>query len=193
MPWEKSYDETSVLEAAMRAFWAHGYQGTSMNDLIKATGINRGSMYTAFSSKHDLFMQALHYYDEVYRARHLEQIEKDNSPLEAILAAFESAACKPADKETPWGCLLVNTALELSPHDEKVRIFIERSMRHVEDFFLSNIERAKQEGTISASLDSEKTAQSLLGLFLGLRVLTRAQARQPTIDAIVSQAKMLLE
>ena len=193
MPWEKSYDETSVLEAAMRAFWAHGYQGTSMNDLIEATGINRGSMYTAFSGKHDLFMQVLQYYDEVYRARHLEQIETDNRPLEAIFAAFESAATKPADKDTPWGCLLVNSALELSPHDEQVQIFIERSMRHVEIFFLSNIERAKQEGAISTSLDSEKTAKSLLGLFLGLRVLTRAQARQPTIDAIVSQAKILLE
>ena len=59
MPWQKNYDETEVLEKATRAFWTHGYEATSMGDLVKATGINRGSMYAAFPSKRDLFLQVL--------------------------------------------------------------------------------------------------------------------------------------
>ncbi|MGI9316854.1 MAG: hypothetical protein ACR2QW_05955, partial [bacterium] len=71
--------------------------------------------------------------------------------------------------------------------------FVEQSMQQVEQFFFSQIEAAKDQASVNESLDSRATAQALLGLFLGLRVLTRANARQPTIDAITSRAMMLME
>jgi len=192
MPWQKNYDETRVLENAMRAFWAHGYEATSMSDLVKATGINRGSIYAAFPNKHELFMRALEHYDQIYRHGHLQQIAEQHTPVDAIIAVFESAAGKPADKNSPWGCLLVNTALELSPHDPEVGKFVERSLKAVEAFFLERIEEARQDQAVAQSLDSEATAKALLGLFLGLRVLTRAKTDQSTIDAIIFQARMML-
>ena len=140
MPWHKNYDETKVLESAMKAFWSHGYEATSMSDLVAVTGINRGSIYAAFPNKHTLFMRALRHYDEVYRANHLQQIASRYSPRDAIIAVFETAAKKPADKDIPWGCLLVNTALELSPHDPEVSKFIDRSLRSVETFFQERID-----------------------------------------------------
>jgi TetR/AcrR family transcriptional repressor of nem operon len=193
MPWQKNYDQTEVLEKAMKAFWAHGYEATSMSDLVKATGINRGSIYAAFPNKRELFIRALEYYDQVYRRDHLQQIAALNTPREAIIAVFESAACNPPDSGRPWGCLLVNTALELSPHDAEVGAFVDRSLQAVEAFFHCRIESAKQEQSINPELDSNDTASALLGLFLGLRVLTRAKSRQATIDAVISQARMMLE
>jgi TetR/AcrR family transcriptional repressor of nem operon len=192
MPWQKNYNETAVLEKAMRAFWAHGYEATSMSDLVKATGINRASIYSAFPNKHELFMRALEHYDQVYRHQHLQLVAEQQAPLDAIITVFESAARKSGDKNTPWGCLLVNTALELSPHDPEVAHFVDRSLQEVEEFFFSRIEAAKRDGSIGRVLDSDSTAKALLGLFLGLRVMTRAKTRQSTIDAIVFQARMML-
>ncbi|PIV78643.1 MAG: hypothetical protein COW54_08215 [Rhodobacteraceae bacterium CG17_big_fil_post_rev_8_21_14_2_50_63_15] len=63
MPWKRSYVEAEVLEAPMRAFWAHGHQGTSMSDLVAATGLNRGSLYAGFGNKRDLFLLVLKHYD----------------------------------------------------------------------------------------------------------------------------------
>jgi len=80
----------------------------------------------------------------------------------------------------------------LSPHDPEVGKFVDRSLLGVETFFFSRIEAAKQDGSIPAGLDARSTAQALLGLFLGLRVLSRAKTRQTTIDAITSQARMML-
>ena len=192
MPWHKNYDPTRVLESAMKAFWAHGYEATSMNDLVKATGINRGSIYSAFTNKHALFLSTLRHYDTIYRVQHLQRTAEECTPLEAIITVFESAARKPADKTTPWGCLLVNTALELSPHDREIAEFIENSFLGVEAFFFARIKAAKCDGTVKSSLDSRATAQTLLCLFMGLRVLTRADTRQSTIDAITSQVRMML-
>lgn len=192
MPRQKKYDEVKVLESAMKAFWAQGYEATSLNDLVKATGLNRGSLYTAFPHKHALFMSVLKHYDQVYRVEHLQQIGTQHSPRDAIIAVFELAAKRPADCSIPWGCLLVNTALELSPHDPEVREFIEHCLHGVETFFFTQIKAGKQAGEITTTQATQSTAQALLSLFLGLRVLTRAKTRQCTINAVTSQARMML-
>lgn len=193
MPWEKNYNEIEVLEQAMYAFWAHGYEATSMSDLVEATGINRGSIYAAYKNKHTFFMQALRHYDKVHRVDHLNRISQQYAPKDAIIAAFEGAGGNTGRGNAPGGCLLVNTVLELSPHDPEVRDFVDGCLRQVEEFFFSMIEAAKHERTIKRSVESRKTAQALLGLFLGLRVLTRSKPRWPAIDAITSQARMMLE
>ena len=191
MPWHKNYDETEVVENAMKAFWNRGYEATSIDDLVEATGINRGSMYHAFSGKRALFLRALRHYDQIYRAAHLGRIEAEYKPRDAIVAVFEAAARRP-NQDTPPGCMLVNTALELSPHDPEIRRFIDRSMRAVERFFFARIEAAKQEGSIGEALDSRTTARTLLGLLLGLRVLVRANAPRSTTDTVASQAVGIL-
>ncbi len=193
MPWEKSYDETEVLERAMQAFWARGFEATSMSDLVAATGINRGSIYAAYTNKRSLFMRVLRHYDRVYRADHLERIAMRHAPKDAIVAAFDGAARNTGRDGVPGGCLLVNTALELSPHDPEVRDFVDACLREVEDFFRSRIEAAQRDGTIRASIAPRDTAQALLGLFLGLRVLTRSKPRASVIDAITSQARAMLD
>ncbi len=192
MPWQKSYDENEVLEGAMRAFWQRGYQATSMQDLVTATGINRGSIYAAYVNKRGLFMRALEHYDRAYRAAHLAHLGTVHAPLDAIIVSFESAARQAHDRTTPPGCLLVNTALELSPHDPEIGQFVAQSLQSVEDFFHDRLAVAQQRGDLSAQCNCRETAQSLLGLFLGLRVLTRADASNEAVASIISQARKLL-
>ncbi len=79
MPWGKNYNEAQVLEKAMHAFWARGYEATSMQDLVEATGINRGSIYAAYTNKHTLFMSALRHYDNVHRVDYLNGISLPRS------------------------------------------------------------------------------------------------------------------
>ncbi len=193
MPWEKKFNESEVLDSAMLAFWRHGYEGTSMQDLVDATGINRGSIYAAFSSKRELFLRALRHYDRVYRERHLRRVSETHPPRDAIIEAFVSAARVPDDAGRPCGCLLVNSALELSPHDPEVNTLVQQSLRAVERFFLMHIEAARQAGEIAAEVDARATAQALLGLFLGLRVLARSDANPDTIESIVDQARTMLQ
>jgi TetR/AcrR family transcriptional repressor of nem operon len=193
LPWEKNYNETDVLERAMHAFWSHGYEATSMSDLVAATGINRGSIYAAYTNKHNLFMETLRHYDRIYRQQFLERVARENVPKDAILAAFEAAATQGNSSKTPGGCLLVNTVLELSPHDADVRDFVDASLREVENFFALMIKAAQRDGSISEGLDARQAAQALLGLFLGLRVLTRSRPHRAALKAITSQASMMLE
>ncbi len=193
MPWEKTYNENDVLERAMHAFWARGYEATSMSDLVEATGINRGSIYTAYTSKRALFLRALRHYDKIHRKDHLARIAREYAPRDAVIATFEGAGRNPKKDGAPSGCLLVNSALELSPHDAEIGTFVDACLKEVEDFFFAMIEAAKREGTVREAVPSRQTAQALLGLFLGLRVLMRSNPRRAAINAITSQARMMME
>lgn len=193
MPRQRQYSESAVLEGAMYAFWARGYEATSMNDLVEATGINRGSIYTAFADKRALFFESLRHYDRRFRAEILNDIVRSHAPRDAITAVFEAAAASASDAEFPAGCFLINTALEVSPHDSEIQTYVNSCIREVEDFFYGRIEAAKEEGTVAESLPSRLTAQGLLGLLIGLRVLTRANADKVVVDGITFQAARMLE
>ncbi|PWJ53524.1 transcriptional regulator, TetR family [Quadrisphaera granulorum] len=93
----RSFDEGVVVDAATRCFTELGYAATSVDDLVSATGLHRGSLYGAFGSKRGLFLAAL--------ARH--------TPL-------LSWGTEDDDGDRALDLLLV-AALELAPHDDAVR------------------------------------------------------------------------
>ncbi len=193
MPWEKQYDRTEVVERAMQAFWAKGYEGTSVGDLVAATGINRGSLYTAYDGKRSLFIAALRHYDRHHRSDFLERLGCEHRPKDAIIAVFDAAARGTGRDGRPAGCLLVNTALELSPHDPEIGALVQASFDEVELFFCSMLERARRDGTIRNAMPARKCAKALLGLFLGLRVLARSNADSSTLNAIAFQARTMMD
>jgi len=184
MPWQKTYDEAALLEAAMRTFWAHGYEGTSMADLVAATGVNRGSLYAAFGSKRAIFLRALGHYDATYRTGYLDHLWRTHSPRGAILAAFDAAAR--GDPDLPGGCLMDNTALERAPHDPEIATIVETCMAHVETFFADCLSRCAP-----PPADVTGTARVLQGLMVALLVMTRANRDSPSVAAILAQVRQL--
>ena len=193
MPWDKQYNEAEVLDRAMATFWAHGYQATSISDLVAATGINRGSIYAAFEDKHTLFVRALERYDQQHRLDFLARIENDNDPKSAILAVFDAVIAAALGGAKPSGCLLVNTALELSEHDPEIARIVRNSLTEVEEFFSRQIAKGQVQGKLPGGLDPKKTGAALLALFLGLRVLSRSRPEPDLLAAIAEQARAQLE
>ncbi|MGF6861175.1 TetR/AcrR family transcriptional repressor of nem operon [Rhodobacteraceae bacterium MBR-64] len=186
---QRAYDPNEFLARAARAFWTHGYAGTSVADLVAATGVNRGSIYAAYQGKRALFLASLRHYDAQHRAGFLAALG-GHPPRAAILAAFAAAAESPA--ATPPGCLLVNTATELGPHDPEIAAFVTQSLAQVEAFFADRLRAGQAGGTIPVTVPVAATATALIGLFLGLRVLTRVGADRAARDAIVARAGALL-
>ncbi len=192
MPLEKQYDRIEVLEKATHVFWTRGYEATSISDLVEATRLNRGSLYTAFNGKRGLFIECLTHYDRRHRSEFLEKVSRERNSRDAILAVFEAAAHPAIQEGLPAGCLLVNSALEVSPHDPAIRTIINNSLSMVEAFFKNKICVAQAEGCVSDAIDPEAGAKLLLGLFLGLRVLTRSEMDQTAVSAMINHARIVL-
>ena len=96
----------------MDAFWAKGYEATSMADLCNCTGLHKGSLYQAFGDKHSLFMNALHHYADSEFHETTEVAFKLESPLERIRAVV-GKICEDASSDK--GCMMINSMVELAP------------------------------------------------------------------------------
>lgn len=192
MPWEKQFSTDEVLTKAMHAFWARGYDATSMQDLVTSMSINRASIYATFGDKRSLFIEALRAYDERHRAAFLERLRERHPGKTAIVEAFDEVIASALNGGSRDGCLLVNTALELSPHDEAIAEIVSTGLRQVEMFFRDMIKAGQALGEIPLSVDEKRTAQALLGLFIGLRVLTRSRPEKVLLQSIARQAEAML-
>ena len=132
-------------------------------------GINRGSHYATFGDKRGLFIQALRRYDETHRAATVATLRKLGSPRQAIMEVFAGAIAAAIDHSSRDGCLLINTVLELWPHDEEISKFVSGCLADMENFFRDMIENAVAQDEISSDIDPVETARGLLSLLVGLR------------------------
>jgi len=155
----REFDEEAALEAAMEAFWQKGYESTSLADLCTCTGLHKGSLYQAFGDKHALFMRSLKHYADTEFKESAAVVLQHESPLEGIRALVREV-CEYAEEGK--GCMMINSMVELAPHDPEVRKAIEnegqRRIRVVTDL----LTRAQQLGEIRADLVPEKLAQQLM-------------------------------
>ncbi len=188
MPWEKQFDVDDGLEKAMQVFWERGYDATSIQDLVKRTGINRGSLYATYGDKRALFLAALRRYDETIRRQTLADIEEQLAPREAIRRVFEVFAEPAMDGRPGRGCLLVNCALELAPHDKEVSELVANSQRQIEAFFARMIAAGQVQGEISADLDPTNAARGLLASLQGLIVFTRSRPEAALLTSVIEDA-----
>ena len=193
MPKTVQFDMDDVLSRAMHVFWRHGYRATTMRALEDAAGIGGGSIYNTFGGKRGLFLAALRHYDRVHREVPLAELAAWPSPRQAVMAVFEGAVADVLEDGSQDGCLEVNVALELSPHDNEVADIVARAFAGMEVFLRDAIERGQACGEVSRQVSPGVTARALLALFLGLRVLARSRPEEEILRDVAHQAEALLQ
>jgi len=87
----REFEREEVVEKALGVFWRQGYQATSVQDLVEATGLNRGSLYDTFGDKHGLFLEVVEHYRSHVTARRLAKLEEPG-PARAKIETFFKAS-----------------------------------------------------------------------------------------------------
>jgi TetR/AcrR family transcriptional repressor of nem operon len=190
MPWEKQFDRHDALERAGRLFWKRGYEKSSMSALLEAMGIQKGSFYATFGSKHQILMEAL---DEYIATRFASfRARDDESPLQALRRHLDEVVEESIGEQRSAGCFLVNSALELAPHDRQVREVVTKTLAAHARAYQSLLEDARSRGELPKRYDIVTHAQALLALVLGMRVMARGGLGAGAIRAVRAQAETLL-
>lgn len=187
----KLFDESQVLTAAMYEFWGKGYVGTSTADLCRVTQLNPGSIYYRYSDKRGLFLRSLeHYIEDIVDARIGDMLACDK-PIEGI-EHFFSSAYESVTERSLMGCLLTNTALELSVEERSTLTIVNRGIKAMERAFEVRVCEAVEEGHLSAQLDSKASAVYLASCFQGLMVTSRLTKNKSRLRTITQQTMLML-
>jgi AcrR family transcriptional regulator len=188
----REFDESDVIDRAMRQFWAHGYEATSVDDLCAATGLNRSSLYRAFGSKRELLDTAL----SAYERDSLQKIERllAGQPIREGLRAFLMGLFHGGSRGiAQWGCLIGNCASELTPRDRKARKRLWESMQGIERVLRDAIERARRNGELTPDTDSDALARFLMTQAQGLRLVAKTDPPRSVLENIVATTLSVLK
>jgi TetR/AcrR family transcriptional repressor of nem operon len=187
----REFDEGAVLDAAIQCFWSRGYEATSVKDLLEETEITAASLYNAYGDKRALFRTALDRYVEGSIAGRMQRCAA-LPPREAIEAFFAEILSRSLNDREHKGCMLVNSALEMAPHDPEFQKIIARVLTRIEKFFLNCIESGQAAGTISQAMSADQLARHLLGVLVGVRVLARVRPERTLLEGVIAPALGLL-
>lgn len=173
MPKSKQFDREEVLTKAMEVFWRQGYEATSVQDLIAATGLKPGSIYDTFEDKHGLFMAAIQHYRQTVINRSLVILQAPGSARKAIENYFALILERFARAGHQFGCLMSNTTTELIVRDKKIAEAVNDHLQTIEKTFLEVLERGVRQGEFSPDRDLTALARFLTTCVVGLSVISK--------------------
>lgn len=187
----RSFDTDKVLDVAMYVFWKNGYTATSLDDITKATGVNKPSLYAAFGDKSSLFQHVLSRYHAMLLAFMKASLAED-PPRDSIRKWFLGFLPSCAGS-TAKGCLSVNTTLEAASIDEEIVRAVEAFDRREEALLEAAIRRGVKSGDFADDLDPKAAALHLMAAQKGFLVLARARPSQANTRRAMEQALSALD
>jgi TetR/AcrR family transcriptional regulator, copper-responsive repressor len=153
----KNFSREEVLEKAMPVFWKHGFSDTSLQELERATGVNKSGLYSEFRDKEDLFVACLRHYLESQEKRGLlikEPLGWNN--VETFLKHG------PLNKDEQKGCFSVNSMREFAILPDEAHAIVAENRATLQRLLAMNIAAEKPR------IDPHPIAEMVLAFFSGL-------------------------
>ncbi|WP_267382292.1 MULTISPECIES: TetR/AcrR family transcriptional regulator [unclassified Sphingomonas] len=154
-----SFDLDRALDAAMREFWKGGYAGTSLQDLLRATGVGAGSFYNTLKSKKHLFLESLRRYGKVEVAKRLDALVAAPTTGAGLRAMYRVAFDGLDDPATPSRlCMMAGMVTPDVLDDPDMRAIVEKGQDRFRNTLIELIERDQENGILPATIDAAVTA-----------------------------------
>ena len=170
MPKTEVFNREEVLKQATEVFHTKGYNATSMQDLVDATGLNRSSIYNSFVSKHNLYIECLKSYQEKYQS-HISKILLDsNSPINAIKSLFNLYLRETLSDRKTKGCLIVNCKSEMANQDQSIHQFLLTNQQVMLSLLEDLVDKGQQDGSINKFKLKQDYALYLYSAIQGFRM-----------------------
>ncbi|GAA0291500.1 TetR/AcrR family transcriptional regulator [Kineococcus aurantiacus] len=177
----RKFDEDDVVDAARRQFSRTGFHGTSVDDLSRATGLSKGSLYGAFGDKAALFHRV---FDEYCTASDHSAAARVEGPEDQALDRLREWLRSPEGGHDRLGCLLAKGTAELAFEDEAVAA---RSLAAFEALFDSCrrlVEQAQRAGHVDPAADPAVLGGVVVTTHRGLEALSKAGVDAATLNRI---------
>ena len=166
--------QSAAALGAAKAFWRHGFEGASLDDLVDATGVSRPGLYRTFDDKKGLFLAAIDAYEEAVTAEAISAFEDEADIFSAVELFLSVSADNNTGPDTPSGCLLACCATTSAEEMPKVRERLVRSFNELQDRISARFKRETESGALSDFPAPEARARLLVDLMTAQAVRARS-------------------
>lgn len=190
----KQFDPDNALDKAMHVFWHKGYEATSMDDLLTAMDINRGSLYDTFGGKRELFLKAMDRYCMGGGIGSGISILKQPGPALPLIRRFINHMLNfGLSDPLRRGCMITNTVMELAPHEKDIAGKVAGRLQMAEGAFFELLSRAKREGELAQDKDPRALARVLVTVMQGTIVMIKARTPASVVRQTARAALAILK
>ncbi|MFI1756488.1 TetR/AcrR family transcriptional regulator [Streptomyces sp. NPDC020571] len=182
----RSFDRATALEAALLAFWEHGYEATSVSDLTRVMDIGAPSLYAAFGDKRSLFEEVVQEYGLRYGSFGDRALAEEPTARAGIERMLREAAAEYTAPGRPHGCLVIHAAANCSTAE------VEESLRERRNANIAAIERRidadVDEGVLPPDTDAAALARYTGAMIQGMSQQARDGASRAELEALAEIA-----
>ncbi len=190
---DKQFDPEIALERAMQLFWAKGYAGTSLNELLETMEIGRKSLYDTFGNKRALFIKALDRYSRtIVRQIHQALNNSDRPALENLRAVMRDLAEMHSQPKST-GCLLGVSMAQVRTDDAELAGVLRKHMELVERAYHQAFAKAQADGDLKPETNVQNLARLFMSAHQGLALIGRVTETQEVQRGIVEGALAVLD
>lgn len=168
------FDYDIVLENAMEQFWKEGFEASSVQKLLDATGINRGTLYNSFGDKDTFFKLCVDRYNNMLKGVIDSTLGDKNAKADKALTAFFDAVVAVPAKQRVLGCLLVNSVCESIIWNTDIQKILKDALNSLRKAILARTRELEKGRALTKGLNAEKTADLLMNLYIAVKVGARS-------------------
>ena len=183
----REFDRDKALNSAMEVFWTKGYEGTSLDDLLKAMGkISPPSFYAAFGSKEQLFFEAVDIYVGTVGARPIQALEAAKTAREGI----EALLCESMEvfSGPPPGCVVFLSAINCAPASKSIEDRMRGYRVRAPEVIAKRIKRGIAEGDVPKAADVEALVSFYTTFLHGMPLRARDGVSRKVLRAGITVA-----
>jgi TetR/AcrR family transcriptional repressor of nem operon len=180
-----------IVEAAAPIFNQHGYEGSSLNALMEATGLKKGGIYRHFASKEELAAEAFDYtWEAAWKARLLHVDERANGidKLKQLIANFIERR-----SPVPGGCPVLNTAVDADDGNAILRSRVGKALRSWTGRLQAYVEEAQQQRDAKSNVDPKDVATLIVASLEGALMMSRIQRNEEPLRRVQSHLNEYLD
>lgn len=186
----RAFDRDAALLAAMRTFWTQGYEGTSIQDLVQAMGVNKPSLYATFGCKEEIFREAIELYDRVEGRATSQSLAQARTAREAVETMLRANARAYAVAEGPRGCMIVLSSLLGAPENARVRAYLADNRLAGETLLKDRLAQGIAQGDLAPTADIAQLAAFYTTVLEGLSIQARDGAGADKLNTIIDTAML---
>ncbi|MFF1745506.1 TetR/AcrR family transcriptional regulator [Streptomyces mirabilis] len=183
------FDRTKVMQAFERQFRRTGYAGTSVDDIAKAGGLGRGSLYAAFGDKSKLYLQTLAAYCDRNETSWAAVLEgPDETALDRLRAYLVKSARFVHDDPDGLGCMVTGFVVEGINHDPQANERVRQALTRIEGSLTECVQAAQRHGDLEPEADAPEISQLLMAVNRGMEVMAKAGLDAVALERVADHA-----
>lgn len=189
---QKEFESEETLEKALDIFWRNGYNFTSFQLLTEGMCVNRQSIYDTYGDKHTLYIKALTHYSKKQNDLTAQHFARPEPVPQLLREYFKKVVEATHSDEQSKGCFMINSSLEMIPHDEEVKQLVLQNIAELTTIFKGAVARGIKNKQLTTTLSPDVAALHLVNTLHGIKTMGKAVTDKKKLQQIADVALSVL-